>query len=680
MGDDDKVRRRKRVRSSVTSSDGTTTIGSNHVEFFDLEMYQSRPSMCDVLEQDVTDDTFQAEVVRKTQTHMVGRQEAEMEVIIDRLVENKGNRDKALLYVVSQITTESKVQVMVNTLLHRGANPSFADDDRQTPLHHATRRGFKGVVSKLLESDALPHARDRQNRMPIHIAIQNNADDIAALLLAFMPNASVRPLFITFGNKTAELSLHDLINKDMQQTVLAVLDCMVDAIGQSGHVRVHYHVLEADEMGRPPNHPDFDSTSKSCLHLISKGGYKNIVYHDVVRLLIRRKWKEFARFRFQLNSFLFLLTQLSLCFCAVVATMTSDPTVYNSPLHTARAVMEVWSVVAILLTFLLELNQMRKHRLDYWTDQFNWIDVLSSALLLTVVVLRWTQSQEQWPVFSVGFLLWTLRVFKYAAVFRQTGAYSQILWRIVAHDFPQFIVVFSVILVAFSGSFVLSLRGEDSLSVHNETRNFWNTLFTGVRILIEGNPVVEYTGPDGYQPLSCERCLQATELHPDGGVSVHVLRGAAQHPDRSAQRHLPERTAGRSAGLELNRAWIIARVELNSLFIGKVSSSLSSYRQSRYREVEEMRNPLEVLGKWETPPLNEMNKHVRDIWDSLESHKFHLLTIKNRLSRQEYSVTRIQAQLDRILELMQSTSPGTSLPEQQVAADHARTLTPVNVE
>lgn len=79
---------------------------------------------------------------------------------------------------------------MVNTLLHRGANPSFADDDRQTPLHHATRRGFKGVVSKLLESDALPHARDRQNRMPIHIAIQNNADDIAALLLAFMPNAS----------------------------------------------------------------------------------------------------------------------------------------------------------------------------------------------------------------------------------------------------------------------------------------------------------------------------------------------------------------------------------------------------------------------------------------------------------------------------------------------------------
>ena len=67
-----------------------------------------------------------------------------------------------------------------------------------------------------------------------------------------------------------------------------------------------------------------------------------------------------------------------------------------------------------------------------------------------------------------------------------------------------------------------------------------------------------------------------------------------------------------------------------------------SYRQTRYREVEEMRNPTEVLTKWENPPLNEMNKHVRDIWDSLESHKLNLLTIKNRLSRQEYALCKIQ--------------------------------------
>lgn len=54
--------------------------------------------------------------------------------------------------------------------------------------------------------------------------------------------------------------------------------------------------------------------------------------------------------------------------------------------------------------------------------------------------------------------------------FRQTGAYAQILWRILAHDFIQFTIVFLVILLAFSGSFILSLKGEHSIELHSETR------------------------------------------------------------------------------------------------------------------------------------------------------------------------------------------------------------------
>ena len=53
---------------------------------------------------------------------------------------------------------------------------------------------------------------------------------------------------------------------------------------------------------------------------------------------------------------------------------------------------------------------------------------------------------------------------------RQTGAYAQILFRVLNHDFPQFTVVFLVILLAFSGSFFLSLRGENDIDTHNETR------------------------------------------------------------------------------------------------------------------------------------------------------------------------------------------------------------------
>ncbi|GFO43033.1 transient receptor potential cation channel subfamily v member [Plakobranchus ocellatus] len=525
-----------------------------------------KQSLADLLGDEIDEDLFMEEVAQKTQVFMVGRQEAETEVVIDRLIQKEGNKDKALLHVVSDMMTESKVQMFVNTLLHRGAHPSFSMDGRH--------------------------------------------DEIAALLVKYMPNYVVRELFITYDKDSAECTLHDLLLRDMQQTALAVLDCMIDRLGQTEHARVYYHLLEADDKGRPPTHPKFDCASRSCLHLISKEGYKNLVLHLVVRLLIRRKWKNFARLRFQMNSFLFLLTLLCLTFSVVVGVTTSDPTVYDTPIQVVRGVFEAWSLLAAMATFCLELNQFRKHKLEYWRDPFNWIDLGSSSLLLTVCPLRFTDHQEQWSVFSIGYLLWTLRIFKYAAVFRQTGAYSQILWRIISHDFLQFTVVFLVILLAFTGSFVLSLRGENSLDLHTETSSFWQVLFTGVRILIEAEPVVEYTGPDGYRVMSC--ILMVCFLFVCCVVLLNILiaqlSDTYHHVQAQAQR-----------GLELNRAWIITRVELNSLFIGQ------SYRISRY----------------------------------LESTELNLLTITNRLSRQEYALKRIQDQLDQLLTLRTGPSGPT---------------------
>ncbi|XP_067674402.1 transient receptor potential cation channel subfamily V member 1-like isoform X2 [Haliotis asinina] len=628
---------RKRHKSGPTSQDlMMQELSSSGESLMRTSVASTQPiiaSVADFLGTDVTDDVFQREVVQKTQTHYIGRQEAETEVIIDKLIDRYEGKDKALLYVVSDIPTEIKVQIFVNTLLHRGANPSTCDSSWQTPLHHAVKRNFKGVCSKLLENDALPHARDKDNNMPYHLALNNNNDDIAALILNYMPNAVVRELHTAADDKgsQAECKFHTLLRNEMLQTVLGVLDCMMDPIGDSGHMRVFYHVLEADEFGRSPRHPSFGSNSKSCLHVIAKEGYKSVVYHDVVRLLIRKKWKGYARSRFQINCVLFCITLFSMTFSAISAVMTSDPTVYDSRVQLARAVFEVWSYLAVVITFFLELNQFRKHRLDYWKDKFNWIDLSSSSLLLLVPPLRFTHRQEQWHVFSVGYLLWTLRLFKYAAVFRQTGAYAQILWRIVAHDFLQFTIVFAVILLAFSGSFVMALRGENSLQVHNETSTFWDTLFTGVRILIEGESVIEYTE---YSTLSC--IIMVIFLFTCIVVLLNILiaqlSDTYQNVQRDAQR-----------GLELNRAWIIARVELNSLFIGK------GYRVTKYQEVEEIASPLDVLEKWENPPLNELNKYIRDIWDGLDSHKLNLLTIKNRLARQEYTLTRILEQLDRIV-------------------------------
>ncbi|XP_046359517.2 uncharacterized protein LOC124137315 [Haliotis rufescens] len=611
------------------------------------ENITSVPSLSDLLGEDVTGDDFQTEVAHKSQLLLIGRQEAELETIIDRLIRNHGTKEKALLYAITHFPTEAKVQIFVNTLLHRGANPSTCDSAWQTPLHHAVKRNFKGVCSKLLENEALPHVRDKDNNMPYHLALNNNNDDIAAMLLSVMPHTVVRSLFVATedAGSAAECSLHDLINNNMQHAALGVLDAMMDRLGDSGHVRVFYHVLEVDAKGRSPSHPEFESHDKSCLHLISQRGLKSLVFHDVVRLLIRRKWKKYARLRFELNCLLFCVTLLCLTFSVAVSTLTSDPALYSDPLQIARGVAECFGAVLVLATLVLELNQMRRHRGDYWRDKFNWIDLSSSFLLLMVIPLRFTHRQEQWHVFSMGYLLWTLRMFKYAAVFRRTGAYALILWRIISRDILQFILFFLVILLAFTGSFTLALKGENALTVHNETSNYWNVMFVGVRTLIEAYAVVEYAGEGGYPPMST--FLMVTFLFFCCVVLLSIL--IAQLSDTY---HYVQRDAQR--GLELNRAWIISRVELNSIYVGKSS------RFKTYIEMEEINNPRDILKRWDGPELSQMNKNIRDLWDHLDSNRMTLLTIQSRLARQENSLVLIQEYLEHLVNSESRDKLGTA--------------------
>ena len=42
--------------------------------------------------------------------------------------------------------------------------------------------------------------------------------------------------------------------------------------------------------------------------------------------------------------------------------------------------------------------------------------------------------------------------------------------QLVVYDVGKFVVFFTIILLSFSGGLLLSLKGDDDLAVHNETR------------------------------------------------------------------------------------------------------------------------------------------------------------------------------------------------------------------
>lgn len=58
--------------------------------------------------------------------------------------------------------------------------------------------------------------------------------------------------------------------------------------------------------------------------------------------------------------------------------------------------------------------------------------------------------------------------------------------------------------------------------------------------------------------------------------------------------------------------------------------------------MEELNNPASALEKWESPLLNEISKDVRGMKELLESTELSMQTIKNRLSRQEHSLKRLE--------------------------------------
>ncbi|XP_048251694.1 uncharacterized protein LOC124145414 [Haliotis rufescens] len=581
----------------------------------------------------ITGEDFKAEVLQKRQSNFITKLDAAAAVLIERLIKKKG-KDEALLQVVSKRDDEKEVLRLVSSLLQRGATLSAKDSTGQTALHVAVRKQFKSVCRKLTEGDCLSYDRDNNGKMPYHLAIDHSNDYIAALLLNHMPNALVRDLYIaSTAEDKAECNFMTPLQKNMPQTAIGVLDSMLDPVDDFGNMEVFFDLLESDEQGRSPLHPSFNTKSKTYLYHIAHLQPKEVAFHSVVRLLTRKKWKRYGRYWFLMKCMLFIATLFAITFSAITGAMASDPRHYSTPLDKARAFFEVLSCLAVVATLAFEAYQMLKYRCDYWKDRTNYFDLLASILLLLVIPLRFAHQQEQWHVFSVGYLLWTLRIFEYAVVFRHSGAHAQILWRIITSDFLQFLLVFVIILLAFSGSLIMALRGDNSLHVHTETSTFWDILFTGLRILVKKSPVVTCTGSSGYGTFSC--ILMFIFLFTCIVVLLHILIAQLSHTYQKVQQDAQR-------AVELNRAWIITRgdFELNGFpFIKRFFSTAEKQGEDNVINVEE------VLEAWECPTSSEQTTDIRHIREDLDTCKLHHNTVNTKLAQLEHILRTIQDHL-----------------------------------
>ncbi|XP_076015951.1 arf-GAP with coiled-coil, ANK repeat and PH domain-containing protein 1 [Genypterus blacodes] len=94
-------------------------------------------------------------------------------------------------------------------LLQNGANVNQADIDGRGPLHHGTILGHTGLVCLFLKRGADYNARDKNQKDPITIAVDNANADIVTLLRIAKMNKEMREMDGAFG-QSGDDTYHDI--------------------------------------------------------------------------------------------------------------------------------------------------------------------------------------------------------------------------------------------------------------------------------------------------------------------------------------------------------------------------------------------------------------------------------------------------------------------------------------
>jgi polyhydroxyalkanoate synthesis regulator phasin len=93
--------------------------------------------------------------------------------------------------------------------------------------------------------------------------------------------------------------------------------------------------------------------------------------------------------------------------------------------------------------------------------------------------------------------------------------------------------------------------------------------------------------------------------------------------------------------LEINRAWIVARIEHNSILFANL-------RKKYYQQVEIVDDPQAVLEKWEIPPMNTVRKTLAKMDEKVSSHEQSLKAIKSQMEAQTSLLQKLVEQVQQI--------------------------------
>ncbi|XP_027056627.1 uncharacterized protein LOC113683571 [Pocillopora damicornis] len=432
-------------------------------------------------------EEFHEMVKKEMREKGIDRSQAMDLVRLQRLIDVCDTKENTALYLLQDWNYEPQVCRFLRLLCSSGVNlKDVVDFLHNTPLHIAATKNFISLAKFLI--DSYPYmlvAINGQSELPVETAIRHSQDDVAAFLIRRMDHRRVRNLFKAKKERKAAISLVKLTEEfRMQKTILAVLDCLIsprwphppclpsDIVpclswehlhDKPTHFHVTYDILESDVNGRFPDDPDYEYTPKSFYYNLTKHFQqdlnKEILNHVVIKLLTERKWGKYAAFWFRVRFFNYLVFLVALSASFMSAATSDDPLDYKSA--PGRKSLEILLSLMTLWFIIDEISELKREPLAYVKDFFNYLDLSGYFLIVATFVFRYPGGNAQWIFGSLAIMINFVGIFKYSVGDRYIGLYIKCLGMVIYKDIPRFLVVFTIILLAFSISFYIALKAGD---------------------------------------------------------------------------------------------------------------------------------------------------------------------------------------------------------------------------
>ncbi|XP_015754710.1 PREDICTED: uncharacterized protein LOC107334291 [Acropora digitifera] len=443
-------------------------------------------------------EEFHEAVKQEMREKGIERDQAMDSVRVQRLIKVCDTKENTVLYLLEEWNYEPQVYRFIKLLRDGGVDlATLRDFVNNTALHLAAKNNYVALAEFLVTSyPGMLLATNCQGELPVETAIAHGQDDVGAFLIRRMDHRRAARLFKANQQRKAVISLMKITEKfTLQKTILAVLDCLIsprwphppclpsDSVpclswqsfqDTPTHFYVTYDILESDVNGRCPDDPQYEFTPKSCYYNLAKHCQqtlnKDILNHPVIQMLTLRKWEKYALFWFSASQD--ILKSNSTCLY----------------LNTCKF------HISILVTQNI-FNHREPH--EYMLDIFNYLDLSGYSLILATFILRYFKEDLQWIFGSLAILVNFIGIFKYSIGLRETGLYIKCLATVIYKDIPRFLIVFGIILVTFSFSFILAIKGHQSKLRFSLLRNDINcttdiacVMVAGVMTWLEGSAVV----------------------------------------------------------------------------------------------------------------------------------------------------------------------------------------------